>query len=117
MSDPHAAIAALFAGRDPAVLAIYDRLRAALAAIGPFGEEPKKTSIHLTRTTGFAGAHPRKQSLLLNLRTAQPIDSPRIAKVEQVSKSRYHNELKLSHPDQVDAELIGWLRDAYALGA
>lgn len=77
---------------------------------------PKKTSIHLTRSVGFAGVHPRKSYLYLNIRTAYPIDSPRIAKSEQVSKNRFHNELKLTSPDEIDAELLGWLKDAYALG-
>ncbi len=41
----------------------------------------------------------------------------RVAKVEQVSAHRYHNELKLERPEQVDDELAGWLRAAYELGA
>jgi hypothetical protein len=107
---------ALFAGKDPVVREIYGRLLQAIGAIGPFREEPKKTSIHLVRTSGFAGAHPRKSALILNLRTDYPIDSPRIAKREQVSKSRWHNEVKLSSPAAVDAEIAGWLQDAYNLG-
>ncbi len=45
-----------------------------------------------------------------------PVASPRIAKSEQVSKNRFHNELKLTSPDEIDAELLSWLKDAYALG-
>ena len=107
---------ALFVGKDELVQAIYTRLREALSTLGPFQEEPKKTSIHLVRNAGFAGVHPRKSYLYLNLRTDYPIDNPRIAKTEQVSKNRFHNELKLNAPDEVDEELIGWLKDAYALG-
>jgi hypothetical protein len=116
MSDMQQATAALFAGGDPAVQATYDRLLALLLEIGPFTEQPKKTSIHLARTTGFAGVHPRKRSLILNLRTAQPIQSARVARVEQVSRNRYHNEIKLERPEDLDAEVAGWLREAYALG-
>lgn len=116
MNEQQQATEALFAGGEPAVQAIYDRILAELGALGPFTAEPKKTSIHLVRATGFAGVHPRKRSLTLNLRTAQPIGGPRIARLEQVSKNRYHNEIKLERPEDVDAELVGWLRDAYALG-
>jgi hypothetical protein len=107
---------ALFTGKDEVVQTIYTRLLEALHTFGPFQEEPKKTSIHLTRTAGFAGVHPRKSYLYLNIRTDYPINSPRIAKTEQVSKNRYHNELKLTSPDEIDGELLGWLKDAYALG-
>src|SRR4029450_9469613 len=107
---------ALFASKDAVVRDIYDRWLEALAEIGPFHEEPKKTSIHRVRTAGFAGVHPRKSYIYLNLRTDRAIQSARISKTEQVSKNRYHNETKIASPDEVDAELLGWLAEAYALG-
>ena len=107
---------ALFTGKDEVVRTIYTRLQEALHTLGPFREEPKKTSIHIMHTVGFAGVHPRKSYLYLNIRTDYPIESPRITKAEQVSKNRFHNELKLTFPGEVDGELIGWLKDAYALG-
>ncbi|MDP9371892.1 MAG: DUF5655 domain-containing protein [Chloroflexota bacterium] len=105
----------MFAGKDPAVRASYARWREALAALGPCREEPKQTSVHLARASGFAGVHPRKSALLLNLRTAGPIDSPRVVKREQVSKNRWHNEVRLASATEVDAELLAWLREAYVL--
>jgi hypothetical protein len=105
----------LFQGKDPLVHATYSRVLEALQEIGPFTKDPKKTSIHLVKNIGFAGIHPRKSYLYLNLRMAQPIQSERVTKTEQVSKHRYHNEFKLTSPDDVDGELIGWLTQAYAL--
>jgi hypothetical protein len=110
----------LMAGKDAVVQQIYDRLTGELRALGPVGQDAKKTSIHLTAGeggTGFAGVHPRRAGILLNVRTAAPIDSPRVRKLEQVSRSRFHNEILLSSPDEVDAELAGWLGDAYRLAA
>lgn len=107
---------ALFIGKEDIVRSIYARLLEALHTIGPFQEEPKKTSIHLVHKVGFAGVHPRKSSIILNLRTGHPIVSQRIMKTEQVSKNRFHNEVKLSSPGDVDEELLGWLKDAYTLG-
>jgi hypothetical protein len=76
--------------------------------------EPKKTSIHIVRITGFSGIHPRKRSLILNLRTAQPIQSARIAKVEQVSRNRYHNEISLSTRKQWIRKSSGGCRSIQA---
>ena len=108
---------ALFAASHPIVPAIYERILTALRALGPFEEQPKKTSIHLAHGTGFAGIHPRKTALVLNLRLDRALEGPRISKSEQVSRNRYHNEVKLTSPDDVDAELITWLREAYSLSA
>ena len=42
-----------FAGRAPHVRRIYDALLRASRFLGPFQEEPKKTSIHLARNSAF----------------------------------------------------------------
>ena len=57
----------------------------------------------------------RKAAILLNIRSAAPIKSKRIRKVEQVSANRYHNELLIASPSEVDAEVVGWLKEAHAL--
>ena len=116
MTDGGHTVDALFDGKESIVRDIYDRLCTTLDALGTYREEPKKTSIHLVRNVGFAGVHPRKAALILNLRTEHPIDSPRVVKREQVSKNRWHNEVKLASADEVDAELTYWLQAAYALG-
>jgi hypothetical protein len=110
-----AAIAPLFAGREPVTRAIYDRLVEAARPLGPFEIQPRKTCLHLARGSAFAGVHPRKNSVLVTLKTDAPIDSPRVRKLEQASKSRFHNDLILTSPDQVDAELMGWMKAAYGL--
>ncbi|HEX8904765.1 MAG TPA: hypothetical protein VF771_07990, partial [Longimicrobiaceae bacterium] len=58
-----------------------------------------------------------RAGILLNVRTSAAIDSPRVRKLEQVSRSRFHNEILLSSPDDVDAELLAWMGDAYRLAA
>jgi Domain of unknown function (DUF5655) len=111
-------IAALFADKDPAARAVYDALMTALRTLGEVVSEPKKTSIHITAGAGapaFAGVHPRKAGILLNVRTESPLSGARIRKTEQVSRNRYHNELLLTAPSDVDAELRGWLEEAYRL--
>lgn len=105
-----------FTGKSPAVHEIYDRLMKALRKFGPVVEEPKKTSIHLVHGSALAGVSTRKDALWLNIRLDHKIASPRIDKVEQVSAKRFHNELKLTSPAEVDAELVGWLKEAYDLG-
>ena len=116
MTDIACTVDDLFAAKEDQVREIYDLLLAEVRKFGVVREEPKKTSIHLVNKVGFAGVHPRKSYLYLNIRTEQAITHARVVKTEQVSKNRYHNEIKLDTPDAVDAEVRQWLSDAYALG-
>lgn len=100
---------------DPAARKVYDAILAATAKFGDVKAEEKKTSVHLVAKTGFAGVHPRKGAVILNIRTAEPIKSERIRKLERVSAKRFHNEMLIDSPAGVDREVVGWLKTAYAL--
>jgi Domain of unknown function (DUF5655) len=104
-----------FTKKDPAVLATYRRVLRAARALGPVTEDAKKTSIHLVRRTAFAGIATRRSSLILTLKSATDIRSPRAEKREQASANRWHVEIRLAAPAQVDRQLTTWLRAAYEL--
>lgn len=106
-----------FEGRSPSVRRVYERILSAAGRLGPVGEDPKKTSIHLTRRTGFAGIATRKDALVLTLKSARDIPSSRIHKRERLSANRWHLEVRLADPKDVDREVVGWLKDSYALSA
>jgi hypothetical protein len=108
-------VARLFDAPDPIVRKIYDRLLDKTRKLGDFEVETKKTCVHLARDVAFAGVHPRASGVLVNIKTATPIRSARVRKLEQASKSRYHNEILLTSPDDVNSELLAWVADAYAL--
>jgi len=94
---------------------IYARLLKAARTLGPFTEEPKKTSIHLTRKTAFAGVATRKDALQLTIKSASDIRSPRIVKRQHASANRWHLEVRLERPTDVDRELTLWLKKAMEL--
>jgi hypothetical protein len=117
MVESTPSVAAHFAGRSPAVRQVYDRILEVCQAFGPFDEDPKKTSIHLNRKSAFAGVATRKELLLLTIKAEDDIPSPRIAKRERASSRRWHLEVKLRDPEEVDGEIAGWLQAAYLLSA
>lgn len=94
---------------------IYKILLEEIKKFGEVTEEEKKTSIHLVSGTAFAGVHPRKNYFVLTIVSDSPIKSPRITKTEQVSKNRFHNELKIERPVDINAEVLGWLKSAHEL--
>jgi hypothetical protein len=112
---PEFSISQHFENKDPIVKSIYDRILEESRKFGAVIEEPKKTSIHLVNRSAFAGVATRKSALILNIKSAAPIQHERIARSQRLSASRYHQEIKLTSPDEVDATLGGWLREAYAI--
>jgi hypothetical protein len=106
-----------FENRAPEVKATYQAILKAAQKFGPVKEEAKKTSIHLVRKSAFAGVATRKTALILTLKSDSDIASKRIAKREQASAHRWHLEVKLETPAQVDREILTWLKKAYELAA
>jgi uncharacterized protein DUF5655 len=104
-----------FVGKDPVVRAIYEQLKKSIKRFGPIVEEPKKTSIHIVNKTALAGVATRKGHIVLTIKSDRKLASPRIHKSEQTSASRFHHEVKLTSPADVDEELIGWLKAAFSL--
>lgn len=101
----------------PIVKDLYRTLLSELKKFGKVVAEEKKTSIHLKSGKSFAGVHPRKNYFILNIVSSSPIKNPRIIKTEQVSKSRFHNELKIEKPADINVELLAWLKTAHDLMA
>ncbi len=106
-----------FIDRSAEVRKIYAALIATSKQFGPVEEDAKKTSIHLNRKTAFAGVQTRRNYLLLTVKSDSPIDSERVFKSEQTSAHRWHAEIKLSDPAEVDGEVADWLEKAYKISA
>ena len=104
-----------FDDRDPSVRDIYNAILRTAKRLGPVTEDPKKTSIHLVRKTAFAGIATRKKALILTLKSDADVLHQRIARREQASANRWHLEIKLDAPEQVDKEIVAWLKKAYEL--
>jgi hypothetical protein len=104
-----------FENRAPEVKATYTAILKAAKTLGPVKEEAKKTSIHLVRKSAFAGVATQKSALILTLKSDSDVANKRIARREQASAHRWHFEIKLQAPEQVDREILAWLKKAYEL--
>jgi hypothetical protein len=99
----------------PASRSIYLSLLASARTLGPYSVEVKKTCVHLVRATAFAGVHFRKEHLLITVKAAQAIASPRVFRTLQASKQRWYVDVKLHSAAELDAELMAWMRGSYEL--
>jgi hypothetical protein len=104
-----------FDGRAASVAATYAAVLAAARRFGRVREEPRKTSIHLVRETAFAGVATQKVALVLTIKSDRDLRSPRIRQHERASANRWHLEVRLTSPKEVDRQLRGWLERAYSL--
>jgi len=110
-----AAIERVFARSEPEVRALVRTLIEQALELPGAAVDPKGTCLHLNHQTAFAGLHPRKTALFLNLRTAAPIESPRVRRLERASANRFHNEMLIASAGEIDDELLGWIAGAHAL--
>jgi hypothetical protein len=99
----------------PVISELYDELLAILKRIGPFKAEVKKTSIHLVTTKAFAGVHPMKSYLGVNLVLAGANAKPQAYKVDQVSKNRYRHFFQITSASQMVKEFKTLIKEAYFL--
>lgn len=121
MAKKNSPVNQLFApkGADKLYEAIVSKARARL---GPRSvvEDPKQTCVHITAGEGgtaYAGLHPRKEAVLLNIRLEKPLKAERVRKVEQLSKNRYNCEMILSSVSDIDEQVLGWIADAWQLAS
>ena len=93
---------------------LFGSLKEVLDNLGPYIVEEKKTSVHVVAgRSAFIGVHPRKDGLRLNLVLTRELKDARVLKCERVSAKRFHNELDLRAPSDLDAEMASWLVEAY----
>lgn len=110
-SDP---VADQYAGAKGELKPIYDKL---VAAIDKFGGDvelaPKKAYVSLRRSKQFGIIQPSTKTRVdvgLNLKGVEPTDR---LEASGSFNAMVSHRVRLGSADDVDAELIGWLKDAY----
>ena len=108
-------VTAQYAGDKAALRPMYDALIKAVSAFGSDVEiSPKKTCVSLRRSKQFALIQPSTKTRLdvgLNLKGV-----PSAGRLEASGSfsSMCTHRVRLEAPSQINSELIGWLKDAYA---
>lgn len=103
-------------GRDPEVVRAYRKLVQSARRNGPVTVLPEKTRIAFQVRMSFAAFSLRRHWLDGHVVLARRLDSPRFKKVYEVSPRNQVHEFRLRSAREVDAEVAGWLREAYAVG-
>ena len=108
----HAFVRKDLAGARAALRPIHDAVMAAIAKFGPFEEAPKKAYVSLRRQKPFAMVGPATNTRVevgLNMKGVPGTDG--LLELPPGGMCQY--KVKLSQPGDVDAQLLGWIRQAY----
>jgi hypothetical protein len=106
-----------FVGKAATVRATFDRVLGVVSQLGPVTVLPEKTRIALHVRMSFAAFVPRVRWLDGHLVLAERIDSARFRRIETYSARNVLHAFRLTSPEEVDGEFVGWLRLAYEVGA
>ncbi len=105
-------------------LPIYTALRQELDGFPGLAVQVQKTQIsfynpRMFACVSFLAPRPKREMppcwLTVSFGLGYPLEEPRIAGCVQISPRRWTHHVPVAAPDQVDAQLMGWLREACAL--
>jgi hypothetical protein len=107
-----AAVDRLYTGPKASLRPVHDRVMAAIAELGPFEIAPKKSYLSLRRSKQFAMVGPATRTQVeIGLNARDLAAGDRLIEQKPGGMCRYR--VRLGSPDEVDAELVGWIRAAY----
>ncbi|MHC2999724.1 DUF5655 domain-containing protein [Microbacterium sp. HJ5] len=105
-------------GQPEFAVELYRQVIAAVERIGPFTYAVSKSSITLKgERRGFAGVRPDRHGVRGYLDLQREVSDPRITTVSPYTKRLFVHHFRLTTSADIDDEFIGWLREAYAVGA
>ncbi len=111
-----AVVAGLYTGAKVALRPIHDKLLAEIAKFGEFEIAPKKTYVSLRRKKQFAMIGPATNTQVeVGLNMKGVAATPRL--IELPPKSMCNYKVRLSTVGEVDAALLGWLKQAFKSAA
>ena len=116
-----------FFEKDPAALPLYEAFEKAVLALVPdAGIKVQKTQITFTNPRVFAAVSflPARRKaqrpahyITVTLGLGRRLDSPRVDAVSEPYPNRWTHHLLIASPEEIDGELMEWVREAAAFAA
>jgi hypothetical protein len=104
-----------FKNKLPGVRAAFNALIKETAHFGLVTLHSSKTTLSLSGKSAFVGISTEKKALKLVFALNRVRDEFPVVRVRIFSKNKIAHVVYLDAPDQVDAQLIGMLKEAYLL--
>jgi hypothetical protein len=115
-SSPADPLGTLYAGPKAALRPLHEAVLRMVESFGPFEQAPKKSCVSLRRSRQFAMVGPAtREQIEIGLNHKALPAHPRLKALPPGGMCQA--TLRLGRLDEVDAELAGWLRQAYDAAA
>lgn len=103
-----------------AMVELWWQVRAAIESFGPTSLAVSKTTVTFKGSRrGFAGASPRKDDVVgyFDIMRIVGEGDPRIRRVAPYGRNLFVHQFRLTDAAQLGDEFVGWLGEAFAVGA
>lgn len=95
---------------------LFQHLKKKIAAsIGPVKIESLPCCIHFVSSYTFGAVWARPDGIRIDFRVDHPITGRRPWKMLRMSANRYLYYFEIKDKKEIDAQLIGWLKESYSL--
>lgn len=103
-------------GKPAAIIALYRHLEAVMHSLGSVLVVPEKTRIAFQVRMSFAAMMLKQQWIAGHVVLARRVESPRFRRIETISPRNHVHTFRLRTQEEIDAELIAWIAEAYQVG-
>jgi hypothetical protein len=91
----------------------WERVRETAVSFGDQRIYASHKSIMFSRRSCYFFVRPKRNFLELCVFLGREVKAPRVRRVDRASKSKVVHTIRITHRDEVEADVADWLREAY----
>lgn len=100
-------------GRDENIINAYNKLMSVVNSFGPLQISPTKHAIIVASRSTFLALKPKKNILDIEFLLSREVNEFPVHKTFRVSKKRVAHFVRVDKSDQIDKQLVSWLKEAF----
>ena len=104
------------AGKSPSAAALFRQFAKLVKRCGPVRVVAEKTRIAFQVRMSFAAVSLRRDRIVGHVVLARRLENPHFTKIETISPRNHVHRFCFRSQEELDREVLGWLREAYRVG-
>ena len=110
-------VAKFLEGKGDRARTLYERFAELVRRCGPIEVAPTKTQVGFMVRVRFAGiTHISDRGMTAQFALPRRLDNPRIRRVDHPAHQWYIHTFRVTSPEELDDEVLGWLKESYKMG-